>query len=394
METSMDKRHFVLIVDDTPENLRVLGEILEQQGYEVLVVTNGPDALEIARQTPSPDLILLDIMMPGMDGYEVCRRLKTDPYLQHIPVIFISAMDMTKKVVQGFHEGAVDYVTKPFQAEVVVSRVRTHIQLSRMEELHKEIEKRIIAEEELHHLNSTLEDLVAIRTAQLKEANECLESFCSSISHDLRNPMARIYSLCEILSEKYADKFDSECGELLAFILASAQNMSDRIQALLAFSRLNREELSIVPVDLSQMACTILNSFCTAEPDRKVTFTIQNDVVVQADPRLICSVMENLLSNAWKYSGKTPDPHIEFGTEHSRAGQVLFVRDNGAGFSMANADKLFGMFQRFHDEKDFTGDGIGLASVKRIITLHGGRIWAEAEPGKGATFRFTLARNE
>jgi CheY-like chemotaxis protein len=145
---AVDKQHVVLIVDDTPENLHVLGDILEQQGYEVLVATNGPDALERAGTTPMPELILLDIMMPGMDGYEVCRRLKADPDLQHIPVIFISSSGMAEQEIQAFREGAVDYVTKPFRVEEVVARVRTHIQLAQVEKLKHENAEYRLAEAE------------------------------------------------------------------------------------------------------------------------------------------------------------------------------------------------------------------------------------------------------
>jgi CheY-like chemotaxis protein len=171
-EPVMDEKHVILIVDDTPENLRVLGDMLELEGYEVLVATNGPDALENARTTPAPDLILLDIMMPDMDGYEVCRRLKADADLKQIPVIFISALGMSDQKVQGFREGAVDYVTKPFQAEEVVARVHTHIQLARTEELKHEIAVRKRAEEELHILNEELEQRVKQRTAELEENNK------------------------------------------------------------------------------------------------------------------------------------------------------------------------------------------------------------------------------
>lgn len=387
----MDEKHVILIVDDTPENLLVLGNMLELEGYEVLVATSGPDALKNARETPTPDLILLDIMMPVMDGYEVCRHLKADADLKNIPVIFISALGMTGEKIHAFREGAVDYVTKPFQAEEVVARVHTHIQLARTEELKREIVRRKLAEEELHNLNTKLDELVFDRTAQLKEANECLESFCSSISHDLRTPLADISSLCQILADKYADKFGSEGAELIEYILTGTQNMLDRIQALLKFSRLSHGEIVRSSIDLSSLARKIMKSLCETEPERKITLALQEGISAEVAPTLIYDVMENLLGNAWKYTGKTPNPQIEFGAEDCDGTRIFYVRDNGAGFNMAKADKLFGMFQRLHGESDFAGDGIGLATVKRIITRHGGRIWAEAEPGKGATFWFTLS---
>lgn len=386
----MADKNLVMIVDDTPENLHVLGDMLELQGYDILVAINGLEALANAKGTPSPDLILLDIMMSDMDGYEVCRRLKADPELCKIPVIFISALGMTEQKVQAFQFGAVDYITKPFQVQEVLARVHTHIQLARMETLKEEIQKRKNAEAELSLLNKTLEDKVLERTAQLTEVNEFLDSFCASVSHDLRTPLSNIFGLCTLLHDEYSSKFEKEGIKLIDYLLSETKRIMFRIEALLDYSRLNREKLELESVDLSALTKRILANFQLHEPSRPVTLSIEENIVVKADPNLICEVMENLLSNAWKYTSKTTDPHIELGTEFQDGTLVVFVRDNGVGFDMNNSQNLFKMFHRLHSDSEFEGDGIGLATVQKIIHRHGGKIWADAKPGNGAIFRFTI----
>lgn len=365
----MKTEDLILVVDDNQDNLQLLSDMLDMEGYGVCLASSGLQALALAK-TDSPALILLDIIMPGMDGVEVCRNLKKDPLLKNIPVIFLSGLDSTSQKVQAFREGAVDYITKPFQVEEVLARVHTHLQLARIEEL---------------------ERMVVERTAQLTEANHVLEAFSSSVAHDLKTPMNNVAGLCEILADKFSGRLGEEGAELVGFINASVQEFSSRIQALLAFSRSTRGELHCEPLDLSEMAGKIIADLRKGSPDRAVTVAIQGGLGAAADKNLVGEVLENLLGNAWKYTGKTGEARIEFGLEEVDGNRMFFVCDNGIGFNMKEAGNLFGMFRRLQSAADFPGDGIGLATVQRIILRHGGRIRAESEGvGRGSRFCFTL----
>jgi light-regulated signal transduction histidine kinase (bacteriophytochrome) len=229
------------------------------------------------------------------------------------------------------------------------------------------------------------------RTIQLEAANKELEAFAYSVSHDLRAPLRAIKGFSQILLKDFAGNLDGEGLDFLQRISLAASQMSELIESLLSLSRLTRGELNRTDVDLTLMAQDILDKFHQQEPERQVACTVAGGLHANVDPRLIRTALENLLGNAWKYTSKTESPAIEIGSmKNDDLMTVYFVRDNGVGFDMAHADKLFGAFQRLHSEAEFPGHGIGLATTQRIIHRHGGMIWAEAEPGKGAAFFFTL----
>jgi len=235
-----------------------------------------------------------------------------------------------------------------------------------------------------------VEEQLVRHTTKLAEVNKELEAFSYSVSHDLRAPLRSIGAFSQTLLEEAAQKLNAEEQEYLRRICAAAQQMGQLIDGLLDLSRLMRSALLIQPLDLSQLAQGIVKELQQAEPQRQVQFQIAPQLVAQGDPRLLLAVLQNLLSNAWKFSNKQPVAHIQFDASDENGKTVFFVRDDGVGFDMAYADKLFGAFQRLHGIKEFPGTGIGLATVQRIIHRHGGRIWAEAAIGKGATFHFTL----
>lgn len=225
---------------------------------------------------------------------------------------------------------------------------------------------------------------------QLRLANEELESFSYSVSHDLRAPLRALSGFSLALEEDYGATLDETARGFLNSIKTASTRMSQLIDDLLSLSRVNREKLTLAPVNLSALAQAVLNNLRKQEPKRQVEFIVAPDVQASGDERLLAVALENLLGNAWKFSGKCPEARIEFGARTDGKRTIYFVRDNGAGFDMRYSKKLFGAFQRLHHMSDFPGSGIGLAIVKRVINRHGGEIWCEAELNKGATFSFTL----
>jgi PAS domain S-box-containing protein len=227
-------------------------------------------------------------------------------------------------------------------------------------------------------------------TRELENANKELESFSYSVSHDLRAPLRALDGFSRAVVEEYGDKLDEQGKDYLNRVRKASQHMSDLINDLLKLSRLSRAEMNIQKVNLSEIAQSILEELRSSQPDRKVEWVISPEVIVRGDNALLTIALQNLLDNSWKFSNKCPQARIEFGITEQNREKIYFVKDNGAGFNMQYSDKLFQPFQRLHSAKDFEGTGIGLATVQRVIRRHGGRIWADSEKGKGATFYFTL----
>ncbi len=254
----------------------------------------------------------------------------------------------------------------------------------------EDVTDRGLAREELHRLNRELEERVRQRTAGLEAANRELEAFCYSVSHDLRAPLRALDGFSDELLRSHAGQLDPTGRHYLERIRAATQRMGRLIDDLLQLSRINRGEMRRERVDLSALAGAIAAELRQLEPGRQVAFAIEPGLAAWGDGALLRVALENLLGNAWKFTGRKPQATIAFGRAVYEGAPAFVVRDDGAGFDMAYAGKLFGAFQRLHAEREFPGTGIGLATVQRVVHRHGGKVWAEGAPGKGAAFYFTL----
>jgi light-regulated signal transduction histidine kinase (bacteriophytochrome) len=273
------------------------------------------------------------------------------------------------------------------QGELIDELEALRLKLAQAADHRSDISK---VDSEIGMLNEELENRVRQRTAELEAANKELESFAYSVSHDLRAPLRSMDGFSKALLEDYEDKLDEDGKEHLRQIRSSARRMQSLIDGLLELSRITRVKMKPEKVDLTDVANTLADQLKKTRPERHVAFAVEDGLTVDGDPVLLRAVLENLMGNAWKFTENLDSAKIEVGAEEINGARAIFVRDNGVGFDMQYADKLFGAFQRLHPESEFPGTGIGLATVQRIINRHHGQIWAEAEKGKGAVFYFIL----
>jgi two-component system sensor histidine kinase/response regulator len=386
---TVEDRVNILLVDDQPANLVALEAMLQGLGQNLVKAESGREALKWLL-THEFAVILLDVKMPEMDGFETATLIRQRDKSRHTPILFLTAADSTQtQVVRGYAVGAVDYLVKPVVPEFVRSKVAVFVELAKKTELlRRQAQLLVESEQAARHLAETRAELVR----DLEHKNRELESFSYAVSHDLRAPLRRIDSFSRAVLESQGDRLDESGQRFLARVREASQHMSQLIDDVLYLSRVSRADLREQEVDLSSLAGLVLSRLKESEPERRVELKIRPGVVVTGDGQLLRIALENLLENAWKFTAKESDSRIEFGMAHASGEPTYFVRDNGAGFDMIYADRLFGPFQRLHPQNEFPGSGIGLATVQRIIHRHGGRVWAEGLVGQGATFHFTLGR--
>lgn len=361
----------LLIVDDEAPHLKALCDTLTTQNYAVTGFTSAGEALA-AMKTRSFDLVLTDLMMPELDGISLLKAAQEiDPRIVGVVMTGHGTIDTA---VAAMKQGALDYILKPFKLSTLIP-----------------VLARALAVRRLRIENETLHQHLRIRTRELEIANKELETFSYSVSHDLNAPLRAIDGFTQMLVENLGDRLDAESRGYAEQVRTGVNRMHTLINDLLRLARTTRTEVHRMPVDLSRIAVEISEKLKAENSDRAGDWLITPGLVAEGDPGLLRVAMENLLSNAWKYTARIPRARIEFGVETQPDGTpAYYVRDNGAGFDMKQSHRLFGPFQRLHSDTEFPGTGVGLATVQRIIHKHGGLIWALAAPNEGASFHFTV----
>jgi len=396
----------ILLVDDRHENLVALEAILLPLEQRLVMAHSGFEALRYLLNEEFA-VILMDVQMPELDGFETVNLIKARERTRHIPVIFITALSKDNKYVyRGYSAGAVDYISKPFNPEVLRSKVSVFVDLYHKEkEIQRQAEllnEKIRAEAEqkqrelqheleqkhLRELATTLETRVAERTRELMETNRDLEAFCYSIAHDLRTPVREIVATSSMLLADSCQNLGPEEIAHLRSQSAAAKRIGTLIDDLLRLSRLGRKAVVPEKLNLSEMCRQAYNRNAKNYPGIKYKLDIESGLEGMGDSGLIEVMLQNLMENALKYSPN--GGRVRFGSRELNGETVYFLSDQGIGFDMKYERKLFLPFERLVHDPAYPGTGIGLALVQKIITKHGGKVWAEGEPDKGSTFYFTL----
>jgi two-component system, sensor histidine kinase and response regulator len=367
----------ILIVDDDSTKRFALKTILAPLGEEIVEASSGADALrQLLRQEFA--VLLLDVRMPMMDGFETAQLIRQRPRSELTPIIFVTALDQAETDMgRGYDLGAVDFVFAPVVPAILRAKVAVFVELYR-------------AQQELRRYRSQLEMLVEERTTALTAVNRELEAFSYSVSNDLRAPLLAFDGLSQALLEDYGGRLDKKAKDYLVRMRRASQRMTSVFDGLQSLFRLTSGEIHREELDITKLAREIADEVRAENPDRKVKVHVAEGMTASGDKRLLRILVSNLINNSWKFTGLEAEPKIEVGREIVDGESRLFVRDNGVGFDMIYAHRLFGAFQRLHSQSDFPGAGIGLATARRIVNRHGGRIWAEGAVGEGATFYFVI----
>lgn len=363
----------VLIAEDDPTFRHLLEEILANWGYEVIVARDGNEAWQALQGEEAPRLAILDWRMPGLEGVEVCRRLRQEAPEPYTYILLLTSQGREEDLVAGMEAGADDYLIKPPRASELKVRLNAG--------------RRIV---ELQNDLIAAREALAARAADLEDVNRDLEAFSYAVSGDLLKSLLAIGTHANSIKELACCKKDEQCSAHTRRIYEKTRSLGELIGIMRDFFRPTRIKLQREPLDLTAMVRGTTEKLRATKPERRVTFQVAEGVAANGDRDLLQTTLENLLTNAWQHTGRCEEAVIEFGATDVEGESAYYVRDNGEGFDMTRADKLFAPFHRLPGTEKFSGPGIGLATVERIIRRHGGRVWAEGKPGKGATFYFTL----
>lgn len=368
----------ILIVDDIPENISTLFDFLDTNNFEVLVARDGMSALELI-EYERPDLILLDVMMPGISGFETCKQLKANAKTQEIPIIFMTALSDTVDKVKGFELGAVDYVTKPIQQQEVLARINTHLTISNLQQQLK------AKNTELANKNAELET----KNTELETKNAELDAFSHTVAHDLKNPLGYLVSISDFLLDEYYQKLDPLGCQSLQHLSNSSHKMIDIINALLLLAGISKQPVKLTSLNMNDIVYRVQERLTT------MLKQYQGEIITPKEwPTVIGyaawveEIWVNYLTNGLKYGGEPP--RLEIGATKSGEMIRFWVRDNGPGLSPEAITKLFTPFTRLHKTKVEEGHGLGLSIVQRIVEKLGGEAGVESELGIGSVFYFTL----
>ncbi|ODA39927.1 response regulator [Desulfosporosinus sp. BG] len=351
----------ILLVDDTPEHIETAVTVLRENNFRVRIATKGSTAFKLIEQH-QPDIILLDVYMPEQDGFEICRIIKTESDYSSIPIIFLTSSNDAESIKKGFDLGAQDYVVKPFNTSELLARVHTHIKLKK-------------------------------QTESLIKANHELDSFCYTVAHDLKAPLLSLSKLTEYLALDYSDKLDFEGRELVDNIQNKSTEIIQLVNHLLELSRMSEMPMNIEHINLEQLFGEVFNELIRLEPERNIEFIIKPLPLIQGDPVMIKLLVINILTNALKYTRNQKKAHIEVTFIDNETRFIISVEDNGAGFDMRYASRLFSVFQRLHSQNEFEGSGVGLAIVQKILKRHHGLAWITGKVDEGATFYFSIPKD-
>jgi two-component system sensor histidine kinase/response regulator len=378
MSDNAEKKGVVLIVDDNPTNLGLLFEYLSRIGFEVLLSQEGEDALKKA-ESQQPDIILLDVMMAGIDGFETCRHLKANDITKDIPVIFITALADPVDKMKGFEVGGVDYITKPFQPEEVGARVNSHLTIRRLQQ-------------QLQMQNTILEE----QKEELAQLNASKDKFFSIIAHDLRSPLTALLTYTRFAAESLTSFSQDELQEMVDNLRDTSENLYELLENLLDWSRIQGGMMKFYPQKVN-IRDVLRRNLALFEPNARqkqiiLKSSIQEKMFAYVDEKMVDAIIRNLISNALKF---TPtNGHIEVNASQNEEFLKVSVADTGIGVSKEDLPKLFRIDERYRDSgtEGEMGTGLGLILCKELIEKSGGQIWAESEIGKGSTFIFTLPR--
>lgn len=377
-QSGVDSNARILVVDDNLENAVLLEALLGHAGYVDVKSLIDPSKVMETVLGWNPDLVVLDLHMPGLTGYDILGMFNDQlPQDAFVPVLISTADGTMAARKRAFDLGACDFITKPYDATEMLLRVRNFL---RMRQMHLQLQER-------NGRLSEANDALRRSEAELKAANTELEGFTSSVSHDLRGPLRAILSTSRMLMEDLSEKLDKEHLRMLERQDFNASRLSTLIDELLKLSRVSRADMVFRELDLSQLASEVVEEIRPDAPPG-LEFTIAEGLKAVGDPILIRLLLVNLMGNAAKFSPR--GGRVVIG-QASIDGNPFFVKDEGVGFDPTHADKLFKPFERLVSEAEFPGNGVGLANVKRIVNRHGGKVWAESQPGQGACFYFTLS---